>query len=829
MTSRTFKLLTASTAFVAAASAGHAATISTSSTSPVSTTTNGTLFVSGSAIISTTGTPAILVSGTGVGDVGNATVGISSSAIIRSDSVTGTIAIPANTGISGTLTINNSGSIINYGTGAAISTTATVDGGQPAVVINNTGLISGSVVNGTGALSYTGTGATQNGGITSGASTGNIHVVTLQNSTSMVGNISLGGSSTITVSGSTLTGTITGGAGVDTLTIKGGSLVTGAVDLGAQNNVVTINGSTLAVTSGAALTTGSDNDTVTLVNATVSGGIVLGGGTDNLYISGTNAFTTKGTITGAEVIGVSGTTANFNHAITGGTTPAVTTAANGRINFNVDQTFTGGTLTNNGTMDLTNSTVTAANYTAGSGSNLRVTVSDSTHAGKLVLNTGGANLSTTSLTVTFGVNSGFIASGTTYTLVDGGNTSQLQGSLLASNTGVYRISTSLVTGGAANSDIVLTVGRISTSNVVNGGSGKAVAHVLDVLGAGATGALNTVQGLIGSQLTAQGVDNVVQTLLPGVDGAGATNVEVTNATGNQVSKRLASLRSSGVATGDPMATSHLWVEGFGSSIDQDNRNGQYGYDATSGGVTFGVDSDMVLEGVTTGASFSYAQSSVDSKSVSNASTDINSYIGTLYGSKVMDDGLFINGQLGFGYNDYETERTVSGVGQAKGDTNGWQATAKVEAGKDFAMDAITLTPLASLQYTYVDIDGYTETGAGGANLTVNPDAMSTVDAAVGGQIAYAYPLRNGGSLVPSAHAKYVYRMGDTALDTTSRFTGGGAAFSTGGVKADRSSVNLGAGLLLTTVGGTDLSLNYDADIRSNLIGHSGQVKARWAF
>jgi outer membrane autotransporter protein len=316
-------------------------------------------------------------------------------------------------------------------------------------------------------------------------------------------------------------------------------------------------------------------------------------------------------------------------------------------------------------------------------------------------------------------------------------------------------------------------------------------------------------------------------------GLGNAAIGVNVASGNQVSNRLASLRDgtalSGLNTGDGTYTRNIWVEGFGGTTKQDDKDGAKGYDANNYGMSFGVDTDELVQDATVGAAFTYAMGTVDSNASSNASTDINTYIGTLYGSKTYDNGLFANAQASVGTGAYESERTVIGVGKAKGEFDGLQASLKGEVGKDFAMDALTLTPMAGLQYNYLDLDKYTETGAGGANLTVKSKSMSTVDASVGGKATYTLPLESGGTLKPNVHANYVYRMGDDTLATTSNFTGGGASFATTGVKSDRSSVNLGTGLLLTTASGVDLSAEYNADLRSSLTGHTGQLKARLAF
>ena len=81
----------------------------------------------------------------------------------------------------------------------------------------------------------------------------------------------------------------------------------------------------------------------------------------------------------------------------------------------------------------------------------------------------------------------------------------------------------------------------------------------------------------------------------------------------------------------------------------------------------------------------------------------------------------------------------------------------------------------------------------------------------------------GGTLRPVAHAKYIVRAGYSTMETTSRFVAGGGSFDTQGIQADRSSLDLGPGLTFASVHGVDLSLDYDADIRSSLIGHAARM------
>lgn len=832
MNSRTLKLLTASSAFVAAASVGHADTISTSLTGTQYTSSSvGGFIVTGSGSVTVNNSSSIEVNSTNA--VSN-TITVNTSGILQSTSAT----IVGTNASNAAVVIINSGTIANISSslGKAIDLSTMTTG---ANTITNYGLISGSITTGAGTNKITNSG-TISGSITLGAGSnevsstgvtrGNIVGGAAADSVNFVnaihaGNVTLGnGANSLLVSTSSYTGNYTGGTGVDTVTVRSGSTFTGNIDLatgGGGADVLAVSNSRV---NGNITTAGASGDTLTLTNATISGTIIDGANNDadTLNINGQNTFTTLGNITNYETVNVNTNTV-LNNALTG--TSVLNVAANKTFSDNASSLGLT-TLNNNGIVNIAaGSTLTATTYTGGLGSSLGIALATSNTAtgiGKLVTTNA---IGATSATINVAVGAGYIASGTTYLMVDGSTGTASNTTLLNADSGVYRFKTV-----ATGSDINLVVGRVATDSVVTGSDNKSIAKSLDALGASSTGTLATVQGVIGSQQTAAGVNNVVESLTPGIEGAGTASVGITVDTGNQISNRLASVRStSGVATGDPMSSQHMWVQGFGSTVSQDDHKGNSGYDANSGGVSIGADTDMLVEGVTTGAAISYGHGTVDSNASSNASTDIDSYIGTLYGSRVMDNGVFFNGQLGFGYNKYDMDRTIIGVGKASGDTNGIQGTAKLEAGRDYALNSFTLTPLASLQYTYLNMDSYTESGAGGASLHVNPDTLNTVDAGAGGQLAYAIPLTSGGTLKPSVHAKYLYRMGDTRMGTTSNFTGGGGNFTTDGVESERSSVNLGAGLLLTTIAGTDFSLNYDADIRSSYIGHTGQLKARWAF
>jgi outer membrane autotransporter protein len=833
--------LLATSALVAVAAGANAQSYGGVSTSQVLTSATGLnqQFLS-SATWQVANVPAVEISGTGA-----VVISVSTGGTVSSSAITGTIAVQANTGVTG-VTINNSGTLVNSNAnGVVVSSTATMAGGVTSVtlVVNNTGTISGSTTNGSiragggndtinnqggtiRGLIDLGAGnniVTINGGSVTGNITtaGGVDTFTLSNGGAVTGDVNLGaGNNIVNISGSTLTGGLTTGINDDTVNLATGT-ITSNVDLSDGNNTLNVSNSTIS----GSLTTGTGTDAVTLLNGKVSGTIDLGTGTDTLNISGTTAFSTFGAVSGAENVNVSATTVNLNHGLSGASTIRLANGSTVNVNSSF-ATAAAGTIISSGTLRIgAGNTVSAATVNLNGGI-LAIDVASATSAGRLIVGSAATGIGATSYTINLASTANFIASGTALTIVDGSASATLGANdLTSTQKGVHTFS--LATGGGGQ-DIILTIGRVSTSTLTTDDDAKTIANVLDTLGNSVTGTLVNVQSAITAATSAAGVDAILESLTPGLDGIGATSVGIGQATAGQISNRLASLRT-GVATGDALATRNLWVEGFGATSTQDENNGQDGYDSTGAGLTVGVDSDALIDGYNVGAAFTYGVGNVESDSGNNAETDINSYTASLYGSRVLDNGVFVNGQFALGMNNYEMERTVSSVGKAKGETDGLQTSLKGEVGRDFAHENWTLTPVVGAQYTYLDVDGYTETGAGAANLIVKPDALNAIDLTASARAAYTVALGDGSTLRPNVRAGVTTRVGDTNLDATSRFTSAATTFSTPSVEADRTSFNLGAGLLLGSASGVDVSADYDADVRSSYTGHTGKLKLRVAF
>ncbi|ADQ85155.1 autotransporter outer membrane beta-barrel domain-containing protein [Methylovorus sp. MP688] len=358
---------------------------------------------------------------------------------------------------------------------------------------------------------------------------------------------------------------------------------------------------------------------------------------------------------------------------------------------------------------------------------------------------------------------------------------------------------------------------------------------------GARSALNnllTFDSTLGSQVQNLEGDAAVQKaaeqLKPEANNAGyQAVVSATDKVFGLIGQHLENLNiaqlggKSGVATGEQATSSGIWFQTFGFRGDQDKRKGVDGYDADAFGFAAGADT-LVGDGNTrVGAAISYGNSDVSGKGVTSSNRlDIDSYQATLYGTRLMD-GWYLNGAVGLGRHEYDSRRviinnTVSGSHEA------WQYTAKVDAGKPISIGKSSLIPVASLAYSRLDENGYTEHGEGALRIS----GRDTDSLRSGLGVKAVVPLEIG-SLKSGIElrALWQHEFANTDQDTTARFAAGGSTFRTSAVSQERDSANLGISYRI--VGNNTLKqsllLSYDAEIRNQYLGQTALLQARFDF
>ncbi len=795
-------------------------------------------------------------------------------AITTTHSGAGTVAFGSTVGA-------NASSNINISSGGAVNIAGSVGGGGVSNVDNTSGS------DGSGTLVLTGTATNFTGNIGATNSLASVTIDSTGGTSTITGSvnattITLSGTGTTAFTNNDVTGTVNFTAdGTATVTADEkivGSVTTGTTNTGtltfatSATNTTVVNSSVGAsgallkqVTAGAAsgitATFGGDvfATTVTVANSNASGTVAFSGNVNattlnfssdgiatladnkNITASVTTGTGNTGTLTflgTSTLTGNIATNANVLKAInvngsgdtvtlTGDLHATTTTIANlATLKFTKAATTVTGSISasgTSGTIDVGTATVTASGtVTLGANSKLAVTIGDSN--GQLDASTSGVTLSSgTTIVPTV---SGSLTSGTAIVILkddDGNLGTAVENLVVTDNSSQFNFSLAL-----NGNNLELTPTAVSTNMSSNA---SAVNDVVDVAFANDTTLSSALNGLAGS--SAQ--NTALESLAPVVDGGSVVGTVLAGrAPLNTVSLRLASLRT-GISAGQGLSAGeevdeqkNFWLQGFGTYVDQSERQGIQGFEASTGGFAFGTDK-QINNTLLLGLAGSYSYTDVDSRLSENL-TYINSYQGTVYGTYNFGDS-YLNAQFGFAYNDYDAKRFIS-VGavdrQANADYEGYQFLTKFELGRDISLaNEIEFNPSLGLSWTHVKINDYTETGAGASNLMVNNQDYDILNFSLLGELRHTVDLGQG-SLTPEIHLGYNFEAIDDQIQTVAAFTGGGNTFqSTGFDPANHSAIG-GAGLSYSGYN-FDLVATYDFEVKQDFVSHSTLLKGRWNF
>ncbi|WP_082072928.1 autotransporter outer membrane beta-barrel domain-containing protein [Hyphomicrobium sp. 99] len=270
----------------------------------------------------------------------------------------------------------------------------------------------------------------------------------------------------------------------------------------------------------------------------------------------------------------------------------------------------------------------------------------------------------------------------------------------------------------------------------------------------------------------------------------------------------------------------LWGQAFGVGMDQGERNLVDGYDARLYGVLVGYD-NWISPGARVGIAGGYANTRIDGKGdTSRNSTGIDSYLIEAYGS-IKNPGWYVSGRTGFTWHDYDTTRvlTVPFEDSAKGSHDGRQFNASLELGAPMHFARTIVTPIASLTYSNLHQDAYSENSDGGMALSINSQSNDSLVSALG--IKALIPIDT--DTVIEGRAAWLHEFSDTSQVVTAAFGAGGGTFTAAGPDVGRDTAALGAGILAQFNPGSTFELNYDANIREDFLAHIGSARVNIDF
>jgi outer membrane autotransporter protein len=250
----------------------------------------------------------------------------------------------------------------------------------------------------------------------------------------------------------------------------------------------------------------------------------------------------------------------------------------------------------------------------------------------------------------------------------------------------------------------------------------------------------------------------------------------------------------------------VWVTGFGDFVNVDGDANASGYHFTTGGVTLGLDyrvTDHFAIGVM--GDYSHTWTALQPVGHIDADTREGGFYATWY-----DHGIYVNAGIFGGHNTYETSRPNIGV-LSTGSTEGSQWSTFVGAGYDWQAGPVTIGPIASLQYTSVNLDGFSEKGSL-APLDIHSGSAESLRSDLGLRAFYQWQI--GKILLrPSVKAAWEHEYKYSTFPITAGFTGLPETTQTFyGPKQGQNSAVVSAGASAQWTPAISVYVNYDGQL-----------------
>lgn len=287
---------------------------------------------------------------------------------------------------------------------------------------------------------------------------------------------------------------------------------------------------------------------------------------------------------------------------------------------------------------------------------------------------------------------------------------------------------------------------------------------------------------------------------------------------------------SGFSSGDESQNRAVWVQGFGSSIKQNNMgNSEDGYKADSHGISLGTEREFVNSNSHIGFSGSYANSKstsiVGQKDIESDSYQANLYGGTTFGK------LFVDGVAGFSWNEYSSARGIPSVGtSAQAEYSGQTYIGRLKTGwRQPLVKGFTITPVIMGTYAQNEISQYDEKGAGSLNLHVNHNSNSFIEARVGTVLEYVKVTSKDYSINPQIRISYGRDFFHQKQDSNNNFAGQTTSFQTEAPNIYQASWKFGGGINVININSITMSLDYNRETKHRYRSNNLSARIKYNF
>jgi outer membrane autotransporter protein len=242
----------------------------------------------------------------------------------------------------------------------------------------------------------------------------------------------------------------------------------------------------------------------------------------------------------------------------------------------------------------------------------------------------------------------------------------------------------------------------------------------------------------------------------------------------------------------------------------------------------GMDGE-IASGDQLGLSLFYTRAQADTNNLDQES-DMDMVSLMAYGSRDLtpDKDITLYWQAGAGIQDTESSRYISSLdSNAKAQYTATNLFAQTRAVRAFQLrENLRLTGGAVVSYAWIHTPSYSESGAGGMNLSVDSNNTQALVPGLEGGLSWGLPK----DVNITARVALGYDIINDDASVTAIFQGAGTAFTTQGV--DNSPVVFGAGVGISKKLTQRLSLDASYDLEgqgSDFLSHMVSCKLNWTL
>lgn len=288
-------------------------------------------------------------------------------------------------------------------------------------------------------------------------------------------------------------------------------------------------------------------------------------------------------------------------------------------------------------------------------------------------------------------------------------------------------------------------------------------------------------------------------------GSGAGSVS-----GGQPSMNAAPTQSDGASSNGL----RFWTGGAVTIGERDADGGQAGFSVRSTGISMGVDF-AVNPNFDLGFGGGFGEESADIGSA-DSEVDSKQFSGVVYGSLRPQSGVFIDAMLGYGSLEFDMQRRVTADGSlVMGERDGTAMFGSIGLGYDRPVSIGRMSAYGRIESLDATLDAYTETGSALWALSYAERDVESLQGVLGARYVWSHEERDS-TWTPSFRFEYRHEFADggvQSLQYADWLTG--PTYQIQSTGWDRSEINLGLGLNVTTAHGWKVNTDLGARLSTN--------------